>query len=271
LVLPSLIAQTHAVRACATATGGSARDRLFVLAGRYAEYTGWMAQEAGDDRATEWWTGLAVELAAAGADDTMAAYAQVRRALITLYRGDAARTVELTGPVAADHSVPAPIRGLATLRLAQGHALAGQVAECRQALDRAAELFGSTAPSAEPVIGPTTVADPVAAATGWCLCDLGRFGAAAEILGAELSRISPTAHRRQARYGVRLALALAAQGEVDQACLVTQQALDHAELVDSATVRADLGRLDRTLVRWGAHGSVRTLSPRLTAALHAPR
>jgi hypothetical protein len=83
-----------------------------------------------------------------------------------------------------------------------------------------------------------------------------------------LARIPPTAHRNQARYGARLALALAADAEVDEACLVARQVLDHAELIDSATVRVDLGRLARTLTRWRNHGSVRELSPRLTAALH---
>jgi transcriptional regulator with XRE-family HTH domain len=269
LVLPALVAQTHAIRACAAAASGHARDRLLALAGRYAEYTGWMAQEAGDNRASEWWTGLAVELAAAGGDATMAAYAQVRRALVTLYQDDAEQTVQLAGLAAADRGIPARIRGLAVQRQAQGYALAGQEAACRRALDRAADLLAAAPGSAEPVIGSTTVADPVAATTGWCLYDLGRLRQSAGILGGELARIPVTAHRSQARYGARLALALADDGELDHACRVAHDTLDHAELVDSATVRVDLRRLSRRLVRWRGHGPVADLAPRLTAALHA--
>jgi transcriptional regulator with XRE-family HTH domain len=271
LLLPALVAQTHTVRACAVAAAEPARSRLFALAGRYAEFTGWMAQEGGDDRASEWWTGLAVELSAAGGDTAMAAYAQVRRALVTLYRDDAVQTVQLAGRALATPGAPPRIRGLAAQRQAQGYALAGQEAECGRALDRAADLLAGSAHSAEPVIGSATVADPVAAATGWCLYDLGRVRRSAEVLAGELGRIPPAAHRSQARFGARLALALAADAEIDQACVVAQQVLNHAELVDSATVRCDLGRLARTLVRWRNHGPVRDLSPRLTAALHGYR
>jgi Helix-turn-helix domain len=268
VVLPPLVAQTHAVRACATAARGPARGPLFALAGRYAEYTGWMAQEAGDTRASEWWTGLAVELAASGGDGTMAAYAQVRRALVALYRDDAVQTIELARRAEADRGVPARIRGLAAQRQAQGYALAGQEAQCGRALDRAAELLAASAPSSEPIVGSVTVPDPVGVATGWCMYDLGRVRRSAEILSAELARIPPAAHRSQARYGARLALALADDGELDQACLVTHQALEHAELVDSATVRVDLRHLVRTLMRRRTYGPVRDLLPRLTAAVH---
>jgi hypothetical protein len=270
VVLPPLIAQTNSVRSCALAASGADRVQLFALAARYAEYTGWMAQESGDDHAAEWWTRLAVDLAAAGGDGTMAAYAQVRRALITLYRDDAMQTVALAQRAAAGPGVPARIRGLAAQRQAQGHALAGQELECRRALDRAAELLAGAPRSAQPVIGWATATDPVTLVTGWCLHDLGKGRRSAEVLGAGLARIPPQAHRNQARFGARMALALAADGEIDQACQVAHSVLDHAELVDSATIRVDLGRLVRTLSRWRSHPPVRDLTPRLTAALHVP-
>jgi hypothetical protein len=270
VVLPPLIAQTNAVRTCAVAASGADRVQLFALAARYAEYTGWMSQEAGNDQAAEWWTRLAVTLAATGGDGTMAAYAQVRRALITLYRDDAVQTVELARHAAAARGVPARIRGLAAQRQAQGHALAGQELECRRALDRAAELLSTAPRSAQPVIGWATATDPVTLVTGWCLHDLGQGRRAAEILSAGLARIPAQAHRNQARFGARMALALAGDGEIDQACDVARGVLDHAELVDSATIRVDLGRLARTLARSRGYAPVRDLSPRLTAALHVP-
>lgn len=268
VVLPPLIAQTNAVRGCATTAAGADRVQLFALAARYAEYTGWMTQEAGDDRASEWWTRLAADLAAEGGDGSMAAYAQVRRALITLYRDDARQTVDLARRAESGLGVPPRIRGLAAQRAAQGYALAGQELECRRALDRATELLASAPWTAEPVIGWATVTDPVTLVTGWCLYDLGHPGQAAEILSAGLARIPPQAHRNQARFGARLALALAGDGEIDQACDVAHRVLDHAELVDSATIRVDLRRLARTLARWRTHVQVRELSPRLTTALH---
>jgi hypothetical protein len=54
-----------------------------------------LAQEAGDDQAAQSWTELACGLAEVGGDGTMGAYADVRRALIALYRGDTLGTISL--------------------------------------------------------------------------------------------------------------------------------------------------------------------------------
>ena len=46
------------------AAPAGSRESALRLAGRYAEFTGWMAQESGDETASLWWTKHAVELAA---------------------------------------------------------------------------------------------------------------------------------------------------------------------------------------------------------------
>ncbi|WP_206779412.1 helix-turn-helix domain-containing protein, partial [Frankia sp. EI5c] len=82
VLLPALIAQTHTLRELSTQAGPRARQDLLRLGARYAEYVGWLTQETGDDQAAMWWTQRAVELAAAGGDPHLAAYAKVRHALI---------------------------------------------------------------------------------------------------------------------------------------------------------------------------------------------
>jgi transcriptional regulator with XRE-family HTH domain len=266
-LMPALVSQTHALRTLAVGAAANERPALLLLAARYAEYTGWMAQEAGDDAGAAWWTGRAVDLAEAGGDREMAAYALVRRALITLYQQDAVRTVELAR-LALSTATDPRIRSLASLREAQGHALAGDYDLCFRALERAGGTVpGGAAPNA-PVIGTTQVPDPVATATGWCLLDLGRPVPAAEILRRELDRIPPTALRARARYGARLALALAAAGEPEEACRQAVPVLEACELIDSATVRADLRHLNRALGRWHAIPLVRDTRLRLAHTLH---
>ncbi|MFE7129678.1 helix-turn-helix domain-containing protein [Streptomyces sp. NPDC057638] len=95
LLLPVLRAQTSALVELATRAGGRDAAELLLLASRFAEYTGWMAQEGGDNGAALDWTREAVELALAGGDGDLASYALVRRALITLYGSDAFGTVHL--------------------------------------------------------------------------------------------------------------------------------------------------------------------------------
>ncbi|MEV4311257.1 helix-turn-helix transcriptional regulator [Actinocrispum sp. NPDC049592] len=268
MVLPSLIAQTHTLRELAMVAKGQTRERYLRLASRYAEYTGWMTQETGNDKAALWWTRTAVEMAGAAGDHDVAAHSLVRHALITLYREDAVQTIELAQQAQADAKAPARIRGMAALREAQGHALAGDDRNCRSTLDRAVQLLESVGASDGMVLGTTSITSMGPLVTAWCLYDLGRPGQAAELLDTNLT---PAMGRRaHTRFGARRALAHAAAGEIDQACVLAEDVLDSAELVDSATIRFDLRRLARTLARWSSHKPVRELQPRLTSALHAP-
>ncbi|MGH3808414.1 MAG: helix-turn-helix domain-containing protein [Pseudonocardiaceae bacterium] len=265
VVLPALIAQTQTMQGIAAESDARTQGPALTLAARYAEYTGWMCQEAGNDEAALWWTDRAVELATAGGDHDLASYALVRRALMALYRNDAAETIELSHGAQRGSVLPR-IRGLAVQREAQGHAIAGDRDACLRCLDSARGLLAlpPSDPTA-PVLGSTNMTDSVI--TGWCLYDLGRPGEAAEILDREIARMPPHALRSHTRYGVRRALAHAAAGEVEHACAIAESLLGGVGLVGSATIRTDLRRLARTLSRFRSTRSVRELSPQLTAAL----
>ncbi|AZM46666.1 transcriptional regulator [Streptomyces sp. WAC 06738] len=269
LLLPALIAQTHTTEQLALRSGPRTRRELLVLAARFAEYTGWMAQESGNDEAALWWTDRAVELAEAGDDRTLAAYGLVRRALVSLLRGDVAYAVGLAGH-ARDGDAPPRIRGLAAQHEAQGHALDGNYSASMHSLDRARELLALDRPDpGEPVIGASHVPDVVSLYTGWCLYHLGRPQRAADYLARETDRMPPHALRSRTRSGVRLALAHAASGQVEHACDLLRPLLGHTALVHSATIGADLRRTARILGRHPRNAAVRDLSPDLTAALTA--
>jgi DNA-binding XRE family transcriptional regulator len=267
-LLPVLIAQTHALRLLATTRRAPTRAEALFLASRFAEYTGWLAQEAGDDHGALWWTDRAVEFAAASGDHELASYALVRRGLVAMYRYDARETIAVAKQAQTARCSPR-IRGLAALREAQGHALAGDYRRCKRALDEGAVLLDSAsgAEDGQPVLGTTTVVNPVAMVTGWCLHDLGRPRQAIELLERELVLAPEHAHRTRARIGVRYALALVAAGELEHGCTVVDGILDAITLVDSATVRVDLRRLAQDLNRQNTHRAVRSLMPRLIGAL----
>jgi transcriptional regulator with XRE-family HTH domain len=270
VVLPALIAQTQTVQGVAAHSDARTQGPALTLAARYAEYVGWMCQEAGNDEAALWWTDRAVELATAGVDRNLASYALVRRALMALYRNDAAETVGLSRGAQLGSVLPR-IRGLAAQREAQGHALAGDRDACLRCLDSARGLL-ALAPSdpVAPVLGSTNLTDPVSMITGWCLYDLGRPGEAAEVLDREITLVPSHALRSHARYGIRRAMAHAAAGEVEHACEIAESLLTGVEVVGSATIRTDVRRLAKILSRFRTTRSVRELSPRLTAALQGP-
>jgi transcriptional regulator with XRE-family HTH domain len=250
LVLPVVTAQTRLTLAMAAAARDGERRALLVLAARYAEYTGWMAQEAGDEVAAIAWTAEAGRAAAAGGDPELARYALVRLAEIYLYRGDAAGVIE--------HAVDAQrdggddrVTGLALEREAQGHALAHERGRSDRAADRAQEVFAAagTVPDAAG-LGPLSAPNRHALVTGWCLYDLGRPEAAAELLDREVPLVPESARREVARFGTRRAMAHALAGDPDTAAALAMELLPVATQVDSATVRVDLQRLGKVLGRW---------------------
>ncbi|WP_052850081.1 helix-turn-helix domain-containing protein [Streptomyces avicenniae] len=267
LLLPSLVAQTHAVEQMAQRSGGRTRGQLLAIAARFAEYTGWMAQESGSEEAALWWTDRAVELARAGADTHLAAYGLVRRGLVSLLHGDIAQATALTEQ-ALNTQAPPRVRGLAAQQQAQGHALRGDHHACMRRLDEARELLGADdADSGMPVLGSAHVPDVVSMYTGWCLYHLGHPRRAAEILARECARIPEHAVRSRTRYGVRLALAYAGDGEVERACELLHPLLGQAGLVHSSTITSDVRRIARILGRHPRNSAVRALSPDLAAAL----
>jgi len=270
-LVPSLVAATTALRGIATRAEAPLRSKALLLAARFAEYAGWMAQEKGDERAAHWWTDRAVELASDGDDKELMAYASVRRALIALYRHDAEDTIALAQR--AQHGCDHPrILGLALQREAQGHAIAGNELACRNLPERAAGLLATakaTGLGSAPLLGSSALDDPVVMSTGWCLHELGNSREAAAVLEPALARIPESALRARARYGARLALALASVRELEHACAVLEPMLDTLPVLDSATIRTDIASLTRTLSRWRSQPNVRETLRRLHIALHA--
>jgi transcriptional regulator with XRE-family HTH domain len=264
-VLPVLVTLTGTLRAMAR---HGTNPEILALAARFAEYTGWMAQEKGNDAAALWWTGQAAQLATAGGDDDLAAYGYVRRALIALYRRHPHDTVALAQR-ARDKARGPRVRGLAAQREAQGHALAGDAQACRRALTEARTLLSEAEKIGSSItpLGTTTVVDSVEMTRGWCLPDLGRPVEAARVLSTEIARLPSDAHRTRARYGIRLALVLASVRELEAACALLGPVLPQMVSLDSALIRKDLRHLARTMNRWNAESCVQLIMPEIAEAL----
>lgn len=271
LVIPMSSAATAALRGLAHSAEPAGSSAALRLAARFAEYTGWMWQEAGDDRAAHWWTGQAAHLAASCGDQEMVAYTLLRRAELALYQGDAQTTVELA-QAAGQQALGLRTRELAAQREAQGYALLGSETQCRRALERG-RLAGSarTQPDDAPALGSTHLPDLAAFVAAWCLRELGESDAAVTLLDSGRNAIAPHALRARARHGARLALALADADEVERACTVARSVAQDVLATDSATVRADLRQLRSSLATRRKHPAVRDVLPVLAASLRLSR
>jgi DNA-binding transcriptional regulator YiaG len=264
---PLLVTIVHRLRASASDAGPSSRAEALRLAARFAEFTGWMAQENGDEAAATWWTNHAVTLAVEGGDHELPPYAFVRRAELALYRQDGLGTVALARQ-ALTNSRNRRTLTLAAQREAQGHAVMGDRAACLRMLDHATELLQRPdEESTEPLLGSTTMHDPFAFVRGWCLHELGRSREAVEVLSAEFDLTPATASRSRARCGARLALAQAESGDIEGACETASAVIAHTLSINSATVRHDLRRLQRDMARWRSRRVVGRLTGALAGAL----
>ncbi|SES13372.1 helix-turn-helix domain-containing protein [Lentzea albida] len=262
MVLPIVVAHAHGLRGLVPHATKAERTRIAVLTARHAEYAGWMAQEAGDLNAARWWTAKSVAIAAEVGEHDLNAYSLVRQALITMYQGDAASTIELARRAQMMDGTPHRVLGLAAQREAQGHALAADYDSCMRALDRAREHLGKAAerPVDGPVLGTSTIADPVGVVTGWCLYDLGRPGEAADVLDREVALIPSTATRAWARFGTRQALAHAGAGDLERTCDLAARLLEVTPMIASDTIRSELCTLSAVLRRWPDKPEVRELN-----------
>jgi tetratricopeptide (TPR) repeat protein len=273
LVLPGLVAYTRTLIDGVPVRGPVVRRRHLLLVARYAEFVGWMLQEAGATEQALRWTDRAVEFAAAADDRAMAAHAQVRRALFAMYRNDPTQTVDLAG-AAVRAAGPWPrIHRAAWQRLAQGHALAGRAGPAEEALARAAALVVDepTAPPPALVLGPAGPADSVTLTTAWCYTELGRWEEAAEMLCSALPRFPDASRRSRARYGVRAAYAQAMSGDPGVACQTLRSVLVDVVAVRSATVGQDLARLKSVLRRFPRHPDVIETAQPLARAIRESR
>lgn len=272
-----LTSSIDALRGIAGSAHPPDRAAALRLAARFAEYAGWMAQEAGDEYGALGWNGRAAALADAADDTDFVAYTLIRRAEMALYREDAHAVLALARRADAQ-ARGVRVRGLAAQREAQGHALMGDDAACLNALGRATDLMAEeragetagavTAAAGDPVPGSAHLAGPADFVSGWCMHDLGRPADAVDVLAGGLEAIPAEAGRARARYGARLMLALAESGELAEACAMTEAVASSVVLLDSATIRADLRRLNHALNRWPRHSDARQASRHIAAALH---
>ena len=257
-----------ALRGLAAQSDGVMAEEALGLAAHFADFTGWMTQETGDDFGALRWIDVAASLAQTVGDRDMIANCYTRRAAIALYQQDAYGTISFAKQAQLIECGPR-VMGLAVLREAQGHALAGDYDSFMACLGRATALKVTSVEEGdtEPPIGPARITDPVALAQGWSLFDLGRSVEAIEVLEPLLASTPKQRSRAWARVACRLALALASVREVDRACDLAEKILVLSPIVQSATIRSDLRQLSRMLNRWGSNPRVRAIMPRLSAAL----
>jgi transcriptional regulator with XRE-family HTH domain len=228
------------------AARGSLRAELVAVGARYAEFAGWLHQDAGHPGAATHWTRQALELAHAAGSPVLVPYVLMRLSHQAAAAGDAARTSALAE--AALRPAPHPLlRALALRQVARGHALAGDAAGCERALDaaRAAVVAGSEpGPELRSLAGYCTPAYVELEAAD-CWLRLGRPRRAIALLEATLPTWPAAQRRDRGVHLARLASAYTACDEPEKARAAAVEAAVLAEQTGSARIAAELARPSR--------------------------
>ncbi|MGH3869526.1 MAG: hypothetical protein ACRDQ4_26160, partial [Pseudonocardiaceae bacterium] len=243
--------------------------RLGITQARYAEFLSWMHEEAGDLAQAIWWVDRAGEWAHASGWAPMVAFVSVRKSVIaSTHAADAHRTVDFAQLALHTHGATPTVLRFAADQLAVGHALAGDLAASRRALELASSYYqkAATQPQDELSLGPRDLDhDPVGRHWATCTIFAGYGEPAIEWLAPRMTAVKGASPRAYAIHGASLAHAYALAGHPDEVGRTLAEVLDTAAVTESATARRELGRIRPVLQsRWPRRSDLQDIVQRLT-------
>ncbi|MFE1959838.1 helix-turn-helix domain-containing protein [Streptomyces sp. NPDC059479] len=228
---------------------GADHRALLQVQAEYAEFCGWLYQDAGDHDAARYWTDRALDWAHADGRREPVAYVMIRKAQLAAERRDPVETADLS--LAAQHLAPPRSRfaAMSTLSSAHGHALGGDKAACHRAYDTVFGLMDHLTGDTPHRRGTWMDTPHVQAQRAHCLSLLGEHEAAAEGFTRAISALPPTYRRDRGFVLSQAAIAHAHADEPEQAALKGIQAIPIATETGSARIFDGLSLLDADLRR----------------------
>lgn len=233
---------------------GTSEATLRLLA-QYAEFVGWLHQDAGDTTAAMWWSDRASQCAQAVGDYQMVAYLMIRRSNIALADDDPVNVVDLA---AAARKVPGAVspklHALAAQQEARGWALHHDADTFQDRLDLAAELLrahpgdvDADAPVYLHYYDLSTLDEQ--SASGYRAC--GHADTAVAILERQIRATPEHLHRDQGHQLAKLANTVLATADPDpeRAADLGLRCVNIARDTGSARIAGELASLDRSLMR----------------------
>ncbi|WP_328321814.1 hypothetical protein OHA70_25410 [Kribbella sp. NBC_00382] len=246
-LMPLMQTYVGAIEQMQQTARGPVLDRLLRVGAGYAEFTGWLHQDAGDLRGATTWATRALEWAQGGMDDRMTAFVMMRRAAAALTARHGEYAVRFAQS-AQRFNTPETgrIRIIAAVTEAHGHAIAGDGGESDRALDNAAGLL-------EQYNGEIIEGDPTAdrycelglytkIARAKCVLELGRAGAAVDAFSDVLDSLPREYHRDRGQYLGSLARAHILAEQPEFAAAAAEEAYSIALATGSTRTLDDLRR-----------------------------
>lgn len=251
-------------RACEVARGA---DRLEMLrfACQFAEFGGWVYQDAGDLMCATHWTDRAFDYALELGDQRVIAYTLMRKAMIAAETGNPAQGLGIANSALEYRDALTPrLRAVILRQRSYSNAALGEVIASARDSDEAVIEAIAGEKQGEPDRAPYCTPTYAAMEVGASWVRLGHPKTALPIL--EKSRSDWSDHTQVRDYALcvsRLATAYAVAGEPEQACTAAEEVVGLAEGLGSRRVAGRIDLLYRRLDRWRQDPAVAGMRGRL--------
>ncbi|WP_285601145.1 hypothetical protein [Kineosporia sp. NBRC 101731] len=243
---------------------GDLRHRVFDLATLYAEFQGWLFEDAGQSVRSVVWTGRSVEWAQASENTDLAAYTLMRRAQQAASQQESSLAIGLSEAAERRAGSAPRIRAAAAQQRAVGLAIEGDGSGALSAMDDALELVQDD-PGPEPgdpwSLAEWCTTDYVTAQRANVLITLGKAQEAVDSYDRALTEWPQEYRRERGLHMARKSKALAMLRRIDEAVDVGSQALEIGvdtgsrrtldELQAMTDVAADQDIADRRVIEFG--------------------
>ncbi|MDT3397784.1 helix-turn-helix transcriptional regulator [Streptomyces sp. B1866] len=231
---------------------GADRKALLQVQAEYAEFCGWLHQDAGDQRAAQYWTDRALDWSHASGGQETIVYIMIRKAQLAGDRRDPADAVDLA-EAAQNMALPrGRLSAMSSLSSAHGHALSGDAAACRRTYDRVVGMMDDLAVDSPHRRGWWLDTPHVQAQRAHALSLIGDHQAAESGFDKAIEEISPTYRRDRGFFLSQAAVAHARAGHPELAARRALQALPIAAQTGSARIFRELSVLDAQMRQWRA-------------------
>ncbi|MEU2874424.1 DNA-binding protein [Streptomyces olivoreticuli] len=249
-VIPTVQQQINVIQQLRQNRGGADRRELMQIQTQFAEFCGWLHQDAGDFRAAQYWTDRALEWSHLTNDADLTVYVLARKAQLAGDMADPIQAIDVGEAAQERARSDTKLPAVAAVYAAHGYALQGDAVATHRSYDRALELLGAT--DLDPSSPWGVWMDPayIEVHRARSLAALGDHRSAAAGFQTAIRELPQGYHRDRGVYLAREAAAYAGAQEPDRAADIALQALSVGTDTGSARILTELTQLDTTLTRW---------------------
>lgn len=245
---------------------GDAWARTARLASRYAEFAGWLYQDAGDPVRAGRWTETALSIAHASGDEGMIAYTLMRRSTQAAEQDQISTALGLADAAVNTIGTRTPrVRALGYRQKATSLALTGDLHGCKDAITRARDEIASD-PNWNPLTGYCTI-HYLDAEAALCFLRLGQSDEAVELFAPAIAAWPNGYVRDRGYYQAHFAEALVLAGDVEAAIDHAQQAARLVATCGSSRTAVQVGRIPPALDRVERHQAAADVRNELAALM----